>query len=68
MQTFTCHVTRRDDIPRRVEVQASDRTAAMRAALGGRSGRVSCRPMIDQTALVADALGVRISSFPLVLA
>jgi hypothetical protein len=67
MTKFTCHVTRADGVAHRVEVQASDRIAAMRTALAGRSGNVSCRPT-NQGALILDALGTRMSSFPLAVA
>ncbi len=57
MHQFTCHVTRRDDIVRRVEVDAVDVTEARRMALAGQPGRVSCRanaaPII--TTRIADA-------------
>jgi hypothetical protein len=65
MQTFTCHVTRSDEIVRRVEVTSVDRLAAMREALAGRPGRVSCHPT-DNTGVVLAALAVRMSSFPLI--
>lgn len=65
MNNFTCHVTRRDGVTRRIEVTAADRFAAMRAALAGFPGKVSCRPT-SQAALVLDALGTRMSGFPLI--
>jgi hypothetical protein len=53
MQTYTCHVTRSDLIPRRIEVQAQDRDEAIRKALAGHPGSVSCRDR-DHSAFATD--------------
>ena len=66
--THQAHVTLTDGTIQRVEVDASDRAAAARAAAAlfpGRAVRVCCQP-IDQAARVLDALALRMSAYPLV--
>lgn len=66
---FTTHVTPLNGITRRIEVEARTRDDALRAALNGypRHTRVSVR-IADQTTFVRDALALRMSPFPLLVA
>lgn len=66
MIQFACNVRRRDGVHVRVEVDAACRVSAIRAALRNYPGAsASCRPLVPQSSIVLDDLGVRMSPFPL---